>query len=130
MPTIDITKFKDIQSSVTIEVDFLFYFIVLTISILAFSFILFILRKKKIVALTPKEEALKSLQELDFNSEDTKQLVYDFTLLAKESLDDKNQDILQNLLVELEPYKYQSHSKKPDDKIIKQMKEYIKICSL
>ncbi len=123
---IDISFFKDIQPIETIPVDFTLYFSLITICILIFSFILYLLTKNKTVKLTQKELTIKKLKSIDFNNFDTKKIIYNFTIYGKESLDTKYKEKFEKILCELEPYKYIKDSKQLTTKVQNSMKNYIK----
>ncbi len=123
---IDLTKFKDIQESQVIQIDFTLYFIVITLCILIFSIVLYFLTRKKTIKLTKKDIMLKKLKDIDFQSMNTKKIVYDFTIYGKESLQDEDQNKFDKIQEKLKPYKYIQENKKLDIELINLMKQYIK----
>jgi|GEM_PF-1952735 len=126
MEKIDLTKFKDIQESQVIQIDFSIYFIVMTLCIIIFSFLLYLLRKKKTIELTKDEIIFEKLNSIDFQSLDTKKIIYDFTIYGKESLQDEDKNRFKEILDKLESYKYIQENKKLDIELINLMKQYIK----
>ena len=123
---IDLTKFKDIQESQVIQIDFTLYFIVITICILIFSIVLYFLTRKKTIKLTKKEIMLKKLKSIDFQSMNTKKIVYDFTIFGKLSIQEEDQNSFDKIQEKLKPYKYINENKKLDIELINLMKQYIK----
>ena len=123
---IDLTKFKDIQESQVIQIDFTLYFIVITLCILLFSIVLYFLTRKKTIKLTKKEIMLKKLKSIDFQSMNTKKIVYDFTIFGKLSIQEEDQNSFDKIQEKLKPYKYINENKKLDIELINLMKQYIK----
>ena len=123
---IDLTKFKDIQESQVIQIDFTLYFIVITLCILIFSIVLYFLTRKKTIKLTKKDIMLKKLKDIDFQSMNTKKIIYDFTIYGKESLQDEDKNKFDKIQEKLKPYKYIQENKKLDIELINLMKQYIK----
>lgn len=123
---IDLTKFKDIQESQVIQIDFTLYFIVITLCILIFSIVLYFLTRKKTIKLTKKDIILQKLKDIDFQSMNTKKIIYDFTIYGKESLQDEDKNKFDKIQEKLKPYKYIQENKKLDLELINLMKQYIK----
>ncbi len=123
---IDLTKFKDIQESLVVQIDFTLYFIVISFTIIVFSFVLYLLRKKKIVKLTKQEILFQKLKSIDFYNSDNKKIIYDFTIYGKLSLKDEDKNRFEEILKKLEPYKYIQENKKLNIEHINLMKQYIK----
>ena len=69
---------------------------------------------------------LKKLKDIDFQSMNTKKIVYDFTIYGKESLQDEDQNRFDKIQEKLKPYKYINDNKKLDIELINLMKQYIK----
>jgi len=124
---IDLTKFKDIHQSEIITIDFSLYFIIIIMCILTFSFIMYLLMKKKNVKLTKEELISQKLKNISLDDIDTKKVIYDFTIYGKESLNLKYKDEFEEILLELEPYKYIKEDKKLTNILIKKMQDYIKV---
>lgn len=122
---IDLTKFKDINDVEIIPIDFTLYFFIITACILIFSFVLYLLRKKKIVKLTKKDLAYQQLKNINFKSLDTKKVIYDFTIYGKESLEENQKEKFEEILHKLKPYKYKKENKSLDDNLIQSMQSYI-----
>lgn len=100
---------------------YIFYiilFIVVGIGLYIYAKVLF----KKTIAIKEKS-SLEKLKELDLDSENTKQLLYDFTLLAKDIAIDKSE--LDMVLKKIEPYKYKKEEIKLDKKTKELLKGYI-----
>ena len=123
---IDLTSFKDIQESQVIQIDFSVYFIVMTLCIIIFSIVLYFLRKKKTIKLTKEDIILQKLTNIDFNSSDTKKIIYNFTIYGKLSLKEEDKNSFEEILKKLEPYKYIQENKKLDTELINLMKQYTK----
>jgi len=105
------SSFQDIMPSITIQIDFIGYFflfasVIISLYLLKRVTIKFLKSEKKV--LTKQEIAVLKIKELDLNSPDQKQLLYDFTLLCKEVSNQEKDAKLQKLLQEIEPYKYHS----------------------
>lgn len=127
---IDIKEFKDIQAIEIIPIDFMLYFVFISVAIVLFSILIYITIKKKDRVLTKEEVALEKLHNIDLSSFDTKQIAYDFTLYTKEFLGHKKDENFEKILVELESYKYIKETKQLDEKIINRIKEYIELCKI
>ena len=123
---IDLTSFKDIQESQVIQIDFSVYFIVMTLCIILFSIVLYFLTKKKTIKYTKEDIILQKLKSIDFQSLDTKKIIYDFTIYGKLSLKEEDKNRFEKILQKLEPYKYIQENKKLDIEVINLMKQYIK----
>lgn len=76
---------------------------------------------------TKEEIALNKLKALDFDNP-TKQLLYDFTLLSKECVGEKQS--LDEILRLLEPYKYTKDDKPIEKSVIQKLKEYADAATL
>ena len=124
---IDLTKFKDIQQSEIIIIDFSLYLIITVICILIFSFTMYFLMKKRNLKLTKKELIFKKLKDINFDSLNSKKIIYDFTIYGKESLNLKYKDEFEEILYMIEPYKYIKEDNKLTKVIISKMKNYIKV---
>lgn len=117
-------KFQDIMPIEYIDIPYSYYifyiilFIVVGIGLYIYAKVLF----KKTIAIKEKS-SLEKLKELDLDSENTKQLLYDFTLLAKDIAIDKSE--LDMVLKKIEPYKYKKEEIKLDKKTKELLKGYI-----
>lgn len=129
-----IDKFQDIMPNEVIDINYFKYIFMAIFLILIFMAFIFFIRKiriKKEVSLTKEQIAIKNLKNLDFNSVNSKQLLYDFTIFAKEcqiekdNENNKNNNKLNKILIEIEPLKYQKNKILLDAKIKKKLKEYI-----
>ena len=109
---------NDIEPIITNNFNIYIYLsISLVVAILVTLLVLFFrYRKSKIVAYKNPYESL------DCNTP-TKELLYQFTVIAKEQ---NQSSMLEALLKELEPYKYSQNSKAVDKEIISKIKEFIK----
>lgn len=125
-------KFQDIMPNEILLVDFTKYiYVFICIFMFIFVFMILIKRfnKKEKVVFTKEQIALKNLKNLDFNTPNQKQLLYDFTLLAKEcqneKTNEKTKEKLDDILKKIEPFKYQKDEIVLDENIKKILKEYI-----
>lgn len=80
------------------------------------------LRRKRIDRY--RAEALRRLSNLEW--EETKQSVYDFTLLARYAVTPKTEATLEELLRELEPYKFKKEVPPLDAQTRARMETFIK----
>lgn len=122
------STFQDIMPSITIQIDFMAYFLIfisLIVSLYLLKKITVKLLKSKKKVLTKQEVALLKIKELDLNSQDQKQLLYKFTLLSKELSNQKKDEKLQKLLQEIKPYKYHSKNITISSEIKYKMQRYI-----
>lgn len=112
-----------------IQTNFMAYiFILVCIIILVVTLIL--RRKKNFkITLSKKQENYTKLRAINFNNNDYKKIVYDFTILGKSCEVNELKDEFYNILENIEKYKYQKNLTKTDtiidEKIITQMKKYI-----
>ncbi len=123
---IDLSQFKDIKTIESIQIDFTLYLLILTLCIILFSTIMFFLTRQKNIKLTKKEIVLEDFYNLDFNTTDTKSIIYNFTIYGKKTLITDHQVDFESILTKLEPYKYIKENKKLEDSLIYDMKNYIK----
>ena len=112
-------QLKDIKPNVTI-IDYQFYvFIAVTLLIAALAiYLLFKFFKKK----QPNPYLIK-LKNLDFNN--SKQTAYEFSEYARYFLNDENKDFYEEILKELEKYKYKPVVDDLDKKTIQKIKKFI-----
>lgn len=66
-----------------------------------------------------------SLIPQDFFDKDSKQLLYDFTLFAKQNKDESLEDELHTILTKIEKYKYRKEQIPLEPQVIESMKKYI-----
>lgn len=125
-------KFQDIMPNEILLIDFtkyIYVFICIFVFILVFMILIKRFNKKEKVVFTKEQIALKNLKNLDFNTPNQKQLLYDFTLLAKEcqneKTNEKTKEKLDDILKKIEPFKYQKYEIVLDENIKKILKEYI-----
>ncbi|GEM_PF-4526165 len=116
---------KDIQDIVQIPDSsfmlFVLLFLSITIAILLFSYYIYKSMRRDIDPY--HNEALKRAKEIDYS--DTKRAVYDFTLLSSYLLNDQNSRLREQILSELERYKYRKSTEKLDPKIVEKMRRFI-----
>lgn len=121
-------KFQDIMPNEILLIDFTKYiYVFICIFMFIFVFMILIKRfnKKEKVVFSKEQIALKKLKNLDFNTPNQRQLLYDFTLLAKECQNEKTKEKLDDILKKIEPFKYQKDEIVLDENIKKILKEYI-----
>lgn len=97
--------------------------IVVAIAIIAFLAFWFIRRRRKKTD-RYRAEALKRFAALDWS--DTKQAVYEFSLLAQYAVTPKTEAKLAELMRMLEPYKYQKEVPPLDAQTRSRMEAFIK----
>ena len=117
-------QLKDIRAIEIIEVNFLFYFIILTLIILSISIIIYFISYKK-TKLTKREKIIQKLKNLDFKKLQHKDLAYMFTVYGKECLEDKYQDKFNDILIQIEDYKYKKNTHNIPNIILTKMQNYI-----
>ena len=124
---ININNLQDIMPNETIFIDY-YKYIYLTIFLFLFFISLFFLikrfNKKEKIVFTKEQIAVKNLKDLNFNTSKQKQLLYNFTLFAKECQNEKTKDRLADILEKIEPFKYQKDEIVLDENIKKILKEY------
>lgn len=121
-------KLQDIMPNETILIDYFKYIYIVIFLILVFVSFIFIIKKitrKEKIILTKEQKAIKKLKVLDLNSLDSKQILYDFTILSKECLSHENEEKLKKILEKIEPLKYQRNKITLDENLKKILKEYI-----
>lgn len=116
-----------------IPMDYSFYLMLLVAIVLSIIIIKIVFRtlkkEKQINKKTKEQRTLEALHKLDFNTKNHKQIAYDFTLFIK-SLELDSSKESENILVELEKYKYQKENIQIDMQLQKRMKGYIDGISL
>lgn len=125
-------EFKDIMPNEIIVIDYLKYIYLIIFLILIIITLIFIIKKinknknNKKISLSKEQIAIKNL---DIDTPRAKQLLYDFTILAKEcqnqKYEEKNKDKLEEVLLKIEPLKYQKNEIILDESLKKILKEYI-----
>jgi len=114
------TALKDIKPNVQI-IDYSFY-IFLVIAIVLIIFLIYIIYKK---FFNKKENKfLTKLKNLDFNN--SKKTAYEFTHFAKQFINEKNKKLYEEIVKELNNYKYKRVVDNLDPELIKKIKEFIK----
>ena len=114
---------KDIKGFEIIHIDFLFYFISLSLIVISISIIFM----KKTKTLTKQQIAKQKLKKLDFKKLSSKKLAYQFTLHGYICLQKYYEDEFLKIINQLERYKYKKYVDELDEELIAQMKEYIKV---
>ncbi len=118
-------QFQDIMPIEDITIDYSVYFIYIGVFVfillLAYLFKKFLFKKKE-VQLSQKEISINELKALDLDS-DSKEVLYRFTLLAKDCVEDKER--LDLVLKQIEPFKYKKENLGLDDKTKQLLKGYI-----
>lgn len=116
-----------------IPMDYSFYLMLLVAIVLSIIIIKIVFRtlkkEKQINKKTKEQRTLEALHKLDFNTKNHKQIAYDFTLFIK-SLEFEPSKESEDILVELEKYKYQKENIQIDMQLQKRMKGYIDGISL
>lgn len=116
-----------------IPMDYSFYLMLLVAIVLSIIIIKIMFRtlkkEKQINKKTKEQRTLEALHKLDFNTKNHKQIAYDFTLFIK-SLELEPSKESEDILVELEKYKYQKENIQIDMQLQKRMKGYIDGISL
>ena len=109
---------NDIEPIVTNSFNiYIYLFLSLVITILVTLLVLFFRYRK-----SKKVDCKNPYDNLDFNNP-SRELLYEFTVIAKEH---KQNSKLDALLKELEKYKYSKSAKDIDEDIINRLKEFIK----
>jgi hypothetical protein len=119
-------QLKDIKSVETIQIDFLPYFLIITIFIILFVVTLFFLTRKK-KKITKKQLAKQHLKAMDLNTLDDKQIAYQFTEFGHVCLEEHYRDEFIKIVNQLELYKYKKEVAKIDTDLKEQIKDYIKV---
>jgi len=122
-----LSQLKDIKPIVEVPDNSLYILIaivsIIIIVILFFTFRYFT-RIKKTKQLTIKEITLKKLKNLDY--EDTKEVVYNFSVDGILFINEKNKEQFEQLEKELEKYKYKKDVDKLPDELKAKIKDFIK----
>ena len=122
-------QFQDIMPLEDIAIDTNIYFIYIGLFILAGLLIYLYTRflfKKDTKTPNPYEQKIQKLKELDLDRTDTKQMLYEFTLLAKDTMKEKER--LNLILDQIEPLKYKKDEVILDKKLKDLLRGYIDDC--
>lgn len=125
---ININSLQDIMQNETVFIDYYKYIYLTIFLLLFFISLVFLIKsfnKKEKIVFTKKQIAIKNLKNLDFNTPKQKQFLYDFTIFAKECQDEKTKEKLDEILKQIEPFKYQKDEIVLDESIKKKLKEYV-----
>jgi len=112
-------QLKDIKPNVEI-IDYKFYAfiaVIIILSVLIIYIFIKLLKKKE------PNPYLKKLQNLNFS--DSKKTAYEFSEYAKYFLNEENKDFYEEIVKELEKYKYKPVVDNLDEKIIEKIKKFI-----
>jgi cbb3-type cytochrome oxidase subunit 3 len=107
---------------------YIFFFYQL-ISVLLVLFLGYLLYKylKKNKKRTQREESVLFLRSIDFQTEDTKSIVYSFSFHGAITVEEHFRDEFLKLQKQLEPFKYKKEVALLDEDLKEQIKEYIKV---
>ncbi len=126
-----LTKLKDIKPPVDIDThlqELILYagagfgLLLLAIAVVLIYLLIFKKRRRR-KRLSPQELALKALKELDYSN--TKDAVYNFSVNAQKLANSEQQSELQEILKNLEKYKYKKEVDSLSSSDINRMKEFI-----
>ncbi len=117
-------QLKDIRAIELIEVNFLPYFIFFTIIVLFISVLIYFISHKKI-NLTKREKTIQNLKNINFKNYPHKDLAYIFTIYGRECLQNQYEDKFNEILVQLEHYKYKESTSDIPNNLLTKMKRYI-----
>ncbi|MEN8717759.1 MAG: hypothetical protein ABF301_03735 [Sulfurovum sp.] len=120
----------DIMPYANIDINF-YNYMWLAICVVVFIVTLIYLLKKipqkiQTKELSIKELAVKNLNELNIDTKDTKEVLYEFTKNAKLCTNEYNEKKLDIILKQIEPLKYQNTKVVLDEKTKQMLKGYIK----
>jgi hypothetical protein len=108
-----------------ISIDYSGYIVFIGFIILFVFLVWFLLNKKrKPKVLTQKQILLEKINRLEFTNNEHKKLAYDFTILIKSYIDEENKEFEQ-ILKELEVYKYHNNDIKINSHLLDKMKRFI-----
>jgi len=121
-------KFQGNMNFVELKIDYLYYVYILLCLIILLMLIFFLikkLKKKENLYISKEVELITKLKSLDFDTSETRKVLYEFTLLAKQCKSEDNNLRLERILLKIEPLKYQRKdiALSKDLKIL--LKEYI-----
>ena len=121
-----IKELRDIKPNVEIPDNSLIILSVSLFTLIVLAILLYLLlkpKRKKRKKLTPLEIKKKELKELDFDND--KDVAYTFTTHAGEFTNEKNLHEYEEILKQLEPYKYKKEIPKMDKELKKRIKRFI-----
>ena len=117
----DIIGFTEVQIDSSGYLFALVYFVVVSTVVL---YILIYLKSKKRTT-KRKKTPFQKLQEIDFKKDDSKSILYHFTINAKLLRKETNKKELQEILELIEPLKYQKEDVIIDNNIKSKLQRYI-----
>jgi len=120
----NLDKLKDIKDIVPINDNSMVILIAIIFSTIALIIIVtYLLKKDKIPPRPTKKQLLyKKIKNLDLNRDNIKDIVYTITIDGALFLDEKNQDLYDNIQKKVEKFKY----KKDIESLDKETKDLIK----
>lgn len=98
--------------------------IVLTLMLLAILFYFYKNRRKRRKKLSPKEKALLTLNQIDYDN--PKEVVYTFEAEVEPFLTQKNKKDFEQIKHALEPYKYKPNVPSIEPEMIEKIQRFIK----
>jgi len=124
-----ISQLRQIKPMQIITIDYTPYYIytALFILILILGFILYFFINKSKVRLTTSQKSQKYLKNMDFKMT-SKNIAYNFTIHAKICLNIQYEDDYNNIVNKLVEFKYKKDVKDIPKDLIKEIKEYIRVC--
>ena len=124
-----ISQLRQIKPMQIITIDYTPYYIytALFILILTLGFILYFFINKSKVRLTTIQKSQKYLKNMDFKMT-SKNIAYDFTIHAKICLNTQYEDDYNSIVNKLLEFKYKKNVKDIPKDLIKEIKEYIRVC--
>jgi len=124
-----ISQLRQIKPMQIITIDYTPYYIytALLILILTLGFILYFFINKSKVRLTTIQKSQKYLKNMDFKMT-SKNIAYDFTIHAKICLNTQYEDDYNSIVNKLLEFKYKKNVKDIPKDLIKEIKEYIRVC--
>jgi hypothetical protein len=120
-------ELRDIKGLVEVTDYSLYYFGALVAAALLLLLVLGVVIYRQLTKkepLTQKRAATALLEKFEFG--DTKQSVYDFSRLAQYAVRDDQRQELEQLLAELEPYKFKKEVPELDDALKAKMQAFIR----
>ena len=122
-----LSSLKDIKTIVSIP-DYSLYILIaiilVVVIVLVFIVYKYLTRIRKTKQLSSKQIAFNKLKNLDY--ENTKDVVYSFTIEGSLFVNEKNKDIFEQIQKELEEFKYKKDVQKLPNNLQNKIKEYIK----
>lgn len=108
-----------------IVIDYSSYIIFMALFLVSIYSIWLMINKKSVkVEKTKKQIVLEKIHSLDFESVEHKKLAYEFTILVRDYLEEKNETFYA-ITQELEIYKYHDKEIQIDTKTLLKMKRFI-----